>query len=426
MILMENHGTNGTAASRHGEGELPTGLIAGLEARAVMIEPRDDPADARRHRLALMTSEEFARRAYRHEWLVEQVLVKGQPAVFGGPRKTLKTSLLIDLALSLAAPRTDPLVDPARFLGRFAVPARARVGLFSGESGQATLQETAHRICAARGTTLKGSGVLWNFAVPHLADALDLEGLQGLIRDHQLGVVIIDPLYLALPGGGGVDANNLFAMGSILNEAARACLEAGATPILAHHARKHRAADERWEPLELEDLAYAGIQEFARQWVLVSRRARYVPGTGSHRLWMSVGGSAGFGGLWGVDVEEGQVGANLGPRSWRARVLGVDEARLEKKRARAERKENDRALRDEALRERVEDYLRDKPEGDTRSAISSAAGGNTTKMGPLFAAMLAERVLEEVQVKKGRGERVYEGLRLATGPHPVEDDQQGG
>src|SRR5262249_19564037 len=141
---------------------------------------------------------------------VQNILVKNQPAVIGGPRKALKTSLLIDLALSLAAPRTAPFGPPARFLGRFEVPTPARVALFSGESGAATIQETARRICAARGTTLARSGVFWNFAVPHLADPLELEVLQGVIRENRLEVVVLDPLYLALPGGGGLDANNLF------------------------------------------------------------------------------------------------------------------------------------------------------------------------------------------------------------------------
>jgi hypothetical protein len=421
MNGVEIQSANGTLPSASQNDHRLLGLIDGLEQRTVMVAPGTDPGDERRRRLALISSEEFLRKEYRHEWLVKDILVKGQPAVLGGPRKALKTSFLIDLAISLAA--RPPL--PVRFLGRFEVPAPVRVGLFSGESGAATIQETALRISQARGTTLATSGIFWNFSVPHLAEPLDLGFLQQQIRDQQLDVVIVDPLYLALPGGGGADTNNLFAMGSLLTEAAQVCLEAGATPILAHHARKHRPTDERWEPLELEDLAFAGIQEFARQWILLSRRERFVPGTGLHRLWMSVGGSAGFGGLWGVDVNEAPITDNGSTRTWRVRVIGVEEARTQARQARALQKESDQASRNDRLRECIVDHLRAHPDGDTRSAIATALGVNARVSNPVFDAMLAEGILKKVVINKGRGTRTYDGLALATGVRPGHDADEG-
>ena len=299
-------------------GTQPTNGAAGLGALAEGIAYEARPADrdeGRRSRLTLITSAEFAGMDLKHEWLVEKVLVKGQPCILGGPRKALKTGILVDMAVSLAAPppaepepepaaEADPDDDDAgpgrpagrpvarvpRFLGHFRVPRPARVGLFSGESGAATLRETALRICAARGTTLARSGVCWGFDLPRLADPRDVEHLARLIDDQGLEVVLLDPLYLMLAGGAApIDAGNLFQVGPLLAEVTRACLEAGATLVLAHHARKNRPADERYEPLELEDLAYAGIQEFARQWLLVSRRERY-DASGMHRLWLGAGG----------------------------------------------------------------------------------------------------------------------------------------
>jgi hypothetical protein len=259
----------------------------------------------------------FAREHHPLNWLVPQVLVAGQPGVIGGPKKTLKTSLAVDLAISLGS--------GTPFLGQFPVPKKVRVAVLSGESGAATLQETAHRICKAKGVILETCDVLWQpDGLPCLSDAGDREQLQRGLADAGVEVVIIDPLYLCLLGGGErAAASTLYEVGPLLLRAARACLDAGATPLFLHHATKTEAKKADGEHLDLDDLAFAGIGEFARQWLLLGRRTPYRPGTGSHALTLAVGGSAGHSAIWRLDIDEG---AGAAGRRWDVRVTSPEAA----------------------------------------------------------------------------------------------------
>jgi hypothetical protein len=412
-------------------------LLDGLRKEAHIVEPPVDHGAIRRRKITLVSSAEFAAADYQPEWLIPQVLVKGQPAVMGGPRKTLKTNVLVDLAISLAAPQPRPvkakkagaevpakgtpqahpppapIAIPPRFLGNFAVPKPMRVGLLSGESGAATVQETARRICQARGTTLEKSGVFWGFNLPRLADREDLEHLHALIEEFRLEVVILDPLYLMLLAGHSeTEAANLFQVGPLLSDAAQACLEAGATPILAHHARKYRPADERYEPLELEDLAYAGIAEFARQWILISRREKY-DFQGNHKLWLNVGGSAGFGGLYGLDVREGLVDDHFRGRTWKVRVLAADKVRGEAAAAAEQKKQGERAVKQSHARTQIIAYLREHPQGETEKAMSEALGLRKDILKAVVKELHGGGVVVQCVVPKGNGQS-YPGYRHAA------------
>jgi hypothetical protein len=111
----------------------------GLTAGAAVIERQ-------RGRLKLISSAELAATNIRLQYLAEPVLVAGQPCILAGGKKTLKTNILIDLVLSLA--------NAGLFLGKFKVPEAVRVALLSGESGQATIAETARRIANSKGWSL--------------------------------------------------------------------------------------------------------------------------------------------------------------------------------------------------------------------------------------------------------------------------------
>jgi hypothetical protein len=318
----------------------------------------------------------FAGTDYRPEWLVRGVLVARQPAVIGGPQKTLKTTLAVDLALALAS--------GTPWLGKFPCPARKRVAVLSGESGAFTLQETARRVCAAKGIALGDLGdmLLWQFTLPQLANLSQLDALGAGLAKNRIDVVLVDPLYLALLAGaeGAVRAENLYEVGPLLLRVAVACLSAEATPILLHHTRK--TAGTVGEPLELTDLAFSGVAEFARQWLLVCRRERFEPGTGVHRLWLALGGSVGHTGLYAVDVDEGQLGEDFTGRRWQVTVDTATDARTRKAEDKQAAKQQEAEAKVEADARHVLYVLEvaDRANrGMTFTALRDAAGlGNTS------------------------------------------------
>ena len=281
------------------------------------------------YRLNVLGALDFSRTKYRMDWAIKGILVMDQPAVMAASKKGMKTTIGIDLAISAA------LGLP--FLGRFDVPSSRNTLFLSGESGGFVIQDTVKRICRAKGIEdfgeiLEGKFFV-GFELPRLSCEEQLAEVVRVIAENQIKLVIIDPLYLCLIGaassGKRIDPANLFDMGPLFLSIAKACLQAGATPILVHHFKQSGVVV--GEMPELENMAYAGIQEFARQWLLLSRRERFEPGTGIHKMWFCVGGSAGHSGEWAIDIDEGQMSDDFTGRKWDVAVKPASEIRSEAK-----------------------------------------------------------------------------------------------
>ena len=129
----------------------------------------------------------------------------------------MKTSLLIDLGVSLAM--------GGWFLGKLKVNRACRVGIMTGESGLATIQETARRIAVKAGYRLgEIGGLFFSQDLPQFGNLLHQDALRRFIMDDELEVLGIDPAYMCLPG---VDHANLFQVGEQLRGVSNVCQETG-------------------------------------------------------------------------------------------------------------------------------------------------------------------------------------------------------
>ena len=360
-----------------------------------------DTSTPRGIQFSAISSAELATTEYTLEYLVDGVLVRGQPGIIAGPRKTLKTSIAIDLALSLA--------EGGLFLGRFNVPQPTRVGLMSGESGAATIQETARRIASAKGRPLNEyDNCIWSFDIPQLGHLEHMDALERFITDHQLAVLILDPIYLMMSSI-GEDAGNLFVTGRLLRSLGELTQRTGCTLVICHHMRKTRLNP--YEPPELDDIAWAGFQEFTRQWILINRRRQYDPTTpGYHQLWLNVGGSAGHCSLWAVTIEEGTQN-DPGGRRWDVTVMTAYTAYTEAQAEIEQRKYAEQQQRTQRDYESILTALRLFPQGETARTIREMLGMSGQRFTTLIQQLIADGIVEPCIVTKHNG-RIYGGYRL--------------
>ena len=338
--------------------------------------------------------------------MIPGLLIAGQPGGIFGSFKTLKTSLAADLMISLAS--------GTPFLGRFPVPQPGKVLFLSGESGLPALQSIARRICAQRGLSLDS---LDNFRLsrdlPRLDRPGDVQALKQLIETEKPVCVVIDPAYLAI---GGDHSRNLFAMGQLLRPLTELCESTGCTVLVVHHCKRSNKVG---DPATLDDIAWSGFAEFSAQWLLLSRRRQFDPGTGKHELWLTGGSRAGHHGLWELDVDEGTVDQppiNGDGRVWKTalRTVASAEAQIDERLAAAgeERRLRRRAVAFGHQRQRVWEVLAAYPDGCNATVIRDALGINGERMKRILQGLVDEGVAQktEEQIDRRRMKVTYQRI----------------
>jgi len=349
----------------------------------------------------------FSEANFHIEYLVDRVLVENQPAVVAGPSKSLKTSVSIDLAISLAS--------GTPFLGQYGIAEPKRVLFLSAESGLGVIRCTASRICLARSMRLPEIPIHWGGWVPRVKFVRQLAALRSAIRRSHAQVVFIDPVYQSIDG---TDAANVALMGQQLKDICDQVLHFDATPILVHHSTKTSIRVLNREPLEIHDLAGAGVTEFFRQWVLLNRREAFSPDN-PHRLWLSAGGSAGHASHFALDIDEDRDEEGK-CHGWDVTMQRGDEARQDAANGAAERRAKVKQQTFEATRNRhIEEikkaYHGNGDSGLTKTDIVSRSGVNNANAGIAVAKLLREGWLEPCDITKN-GKKL-EGYRRKN-DHP--------
>jgi hypothetical protein len=323
-------------------------------------------------------------------------LIAEQPCILAGPKKCLKTSILVDLAVSL--------VVGTSFLGEFSSRGNQRVLMMSGESGFPTLQDTLRRVTdAARIDPELVRNLFICDDIPRLIDADDMTALRKVLQEREPSVVLFDPAYLMI---NGEEAGNLFKMGDQLRRLSQTVLEVGATPVLAHHMKKGRI--DPYEPPELDQMSWSGFSEYARQWMLLGRRERYQPGSGWHQLWFSVGGSAGHNGLWGLNISEGL----FQQRTWEVTVIDAETLDRQKREQRKLRQSEAEEEKLDFIQDRIRDLLLERPQGETGHALRRKIGTSEPFFQMAIGSLCENGEIEFCEVTKANRKKPYEGYRL--------------
>lgn len=225
------------------------------------------------------------------KWLVPGLIQAQAPLAILGAEKTLKTSIAVDLGISLAS--------AGYWLGEFPVHDPVRVLHLMGEGEASTNDSIVRRVAES---AVVGSGCPY-FATSKIKK-LDDEGLEALgdaIRTSGAGLVIIDPAYLYFSG----EATSVVAaQGEKFRTANAVCRKHGATMAVVHHFTN---AGKRATSPDLSQASGAGWGEFFGQWMLLSKRSEFKLGV--HKLRMHIGGRAGQCVTKHLRVNEGFLGS---------------------------------------------------------------------------------------------------------------------
>ena len=167
----------------------------------------------------------------KEHWLIEDLWARGGVGVLGGPPKTCKTFLAVELALSVAT--------GTKALGCFAVHEPGAVIFFAAEDAPALLRERFSALAAHRGVPLGSLDVFVpDVPILHLDDGRDQFRLEEAIVVAKPKLLILDPLVRLH----SLDENSASEISGLLAFLRRVQRDNEVAILLVHHTRKNVSA----------------------------------------------------------------------------------------------------------------------------------------------------------------------------------------
>ncbi len=336
-----------------------------------------------------LTYGDWRQRDMRIKYLLDNVVVEGQPMGIMGATKSLKTSIALDLCVSLAG--------EVEFLGYFPAAPAVPVAIASGESGMPIIMDLIDRIIRGRHRGLHQWQVdlldrnlhLWD-KLPQIKSPSVVAQLDRFIRKYGIKLLVIDPAYMVM---GGKDANNAMVFAEMIKGITEMCQRNKCTLVLVHHTTK--AAGKDGAKISLDDAQWSGYSMWIGQWIKLRRLDEYDPEVGSHRLEMDVGGRAGHSGSYHVDIIEGRRGDVAG-RKWVPLVTTASQGRHEEAVA-------TRETTQQREREMILSYLRDHPNSTKTDMRDGITPNGKRVVGNHLDALVREEIITATPSQPARG-----------------------
>ena len=232
----------------------------------------DAPAKPANGRYRLVSARELAQPITPMRWLVRGIWPERSAGVLGGEKKSLKTWNLQTIALTVA-------VGLALF-DKYHVTSPGGVLYLCGEGGRDTFA-SRHQVIAERyGITdmLPDLPFGVEFGIGMLTDDDFRDAVKRHLDELQPKLVILDPLYAYHPSD--VEVQNVYARGPMLANL-RELIGGEAALIVGDHFNKTASGR-----LDLDNIAQAGMAQWADSWILQKHRAP--PDLDNGKFWLEI------------------------------------------------------------------------------------------------------------------------------------------